>query len=55
MKFCYACHVHISGKPGMSQLLERLVEYAQGRDGVRFYSCMEIADFWLQREGTRVS
>jgi peptidoglycan/xylan/chitin deacetylase (PgdA/CDA1 family) len=55
MKFCYACHVHISGRPGMSQLLERFIEHAQRRDGVRFFSCMEIADFWLQREGTRVS
>jgi peptidoglycan/xylan/chitin deacetylase (PgdA/CDA1 family) len=54
MKFCYACHVHISGKPGMSRLLERFIEYAQGHEGVRFYRCIEIADFWLEREGVRV-
>lgn len=53
MKFCYACHVHISGRPGMSKLLDGFIEYAQSRAGVRFYTCMEIADFWLQREGAR--
>lgn len=50
MKFCYACHVHISGRPGMSQLLERFIEYAKARDGVRFYPCIEIANFWLEHE-----
>jgi peptidoglycan/xylan/chitin deacetylase (PgdA/CDA1 family) len=54
MKFCYACHVHISGRPGMSKLLDRFIEYAQGHDGVRFYPCIEIANFWLEREGANV-
>jgi peptidoglycan/xylan/chitin deacetylase (PgdA/CDA1 family) len=51
MKFCYACHVHISGRPGMSQLLDRFIGYAQQRDGVRFYPCIDIANFWLERSG----
>ena len=51
MKFCYACHVHISGRPGMSKLLDHFIEYAQGHDGVRFYPCIDIANFWLKREG----
>ena len=51
MKFCYACHVHISGRPGMSQMLDRFIAYAQQRDGVRFYPCIDIANFWLEREG----
>jgi peptidoglycan/xylan/chitin deacetylase (PgdA/CDA1 family) len=51
VKFCYACHVHISGRPGMSQLLDRFIGYAQQRDGVRFYPCIDIANFWLKGEG----
>jgi len=54
MKFCYACHVHVSGRPGMSKLLDRFIAYAQGRDGVRFYPCIDIANFWLEREGNEV-
>jgi peptidoglycan/xylan/chitin deacetylase (PgdA/CDA1 family) len=51
MKFCYACHVHISGRPGMSQMLDRFIAYAQQREGVSFYPCIDIANFWLEREG----
>jgi len=51
MKFCYACHVHISGRPGMAKLLDRFIEYAQGHDGVRFYPCIDIANVWLEGEG----
>jgi hypothetical protein len=35
----------------MSQLLDRFIAYAQQRDGVRFYPCIDIANFWLEREG----
>jgi len=52
MKFCYACHVHISGRPGMSKLLDHFIDYVQEHDGARFYSCIDIANFWLEREGT---
>jgi peptidoglycan/xylan/chitin deacetylase (PgdA/CDA1 family) len=48
MKFCYAAHVHISGRPGMSQMLDRFIAYAQQRDGVSFYPCIDIANFWLE-------
>jgi peptidoglycan/xylan/chitin deacetylase (PgdA/CDA1 family) len=51
MKFCYACHVHISGRPGMSQMLDRFIDYAQQREGVSFYRCIDLANFWLEREG----
>jgi peptidoglycan/xylan/chitin deacetylase (PgdA/CDA1 family) len=53
MKFCYACHVHISGRPGMSQLLDRFIAYAQQHEGVSFYPCIDIANFW--REGEKVT
>jgi allantoinase len=52
MKFCYACHMHVSGRAGMSQLLDRFIGYVQGYDGARFYPCIDIANFWLEREGT---
>jgi hypothetical protein len=52
MKFCYACHVHISGRPGMSKLLDHFIDYVQEHDGARFYSCIDIANCWLEREGT---
>jgi hypothetical protein len=51
MKFCYACHVHISGRPGMSKLLDNFIDYAQQHEGVQFYPCIDIANFWIQREG----
>src|SRR5574341_1773709 len=54
MKFCYACHVHISGRPGMSRLLDQFIDYVQGHDGVRFYPCIDIANFWLEGEENRV-
>lgn len=50
MKFCYSCHVHVSGRPGMSKLLDQFIEYAQGHEGVRFYPCIDIANFWLEGE-----
>ena len=54
MKFCYACHVHVSGRPGMSKLLDHFIGYVRGHDGVQFYPCIDIANFWLEREGNKV-
>jgi hypothetical protein len=34
----------------MSKLLSQFIEYAQEHDGVRFYPCIDIANFWLERE-----
>jgi len=51
MKFCFACHVHISGRPGMSKLLDQFIDYAKGHDGVRFYPCIDVANFWLAHDG----
>jgi hypothetical protein len=53
MKFCYACHVHISGRPGMSKLLDDFIDYALRHDGVRFYPCIDMANFWLERDGSK--
>ena len=50
MRFCYACHVHVTGRPAMSRLLDRFIDYARHHSGVAFYPCIEIANFWLQRE-----
>ncbi len=50
MKFCYACHVHISGKPGMSKLLDQFIDYARRQEGVQFYRCIDIANFWLEKQ-----
>jgi hypothetical protein len=36
----------------MSKLLDHFIEYVQGHDAVRFYPCIDIANFWLEREGT---
>jgi hypothetical protein len=32
MKFCYACHVHISGDRDEQALLNHFIEYAQQHD-----------------------
>ena len=55
MKFCYACHAHVSGRPGMSRLLNDFIEYALRHDGVGFYSCIDIANFWLEEEASAKS
>ncbi len=54
MKFCYACHVHVSGRSGMSKLLDHFIGYVQGHDGARFYPCIDIANYWLEKEGSKV-
>jgi allantoinase len=53
MKFCYVCHVHISGRPGMSKLLDQFIDHAQRHDRVQFYPCIDLANFWLEREGNK--
>jgi peptidoglycan/xylan/chitin deacetylase (PgdA/CDA1 family) len=55
MKFCYACHVHVSGRAGMSKLLDHFIDYVQRHDDARFYPCIDIANFWLEREGIKVA
>ncbi len=34
----------------MSKLLDHFIDYALGHDGVRFYPCIEIANFWLEHK-----
>lgn len=48
MKFCYACHVHVTGRPAMNKLLDRFLDYARRHEGVQFYRCIDIANFWLE-------
>lgn len=50
MKFCYACHVHVTGRPAMSKLLDRFLDYARRHEGVQFYRCIDVANFWLEQE-----
>lgn len=49
MRFCYACHVHVTGRPAMSRLLDRFLDHARSHSGVAFYRCIDIANFWLER------
>ena len=51
MKFCYVAHVHNSGRPGMARLLERFLGHAASREGVWFYRCIDLANFWLDGSG----
>lgn len=51
MRFCYACHVHVTGRPAMSRLLDRFIDYARRHSGVEFYRCIDVAEFWLERSG----
>jgi hypothetical protein len=37
----------------MSKLLDQFIDYAQQHDRVRFYPCIDVANFWLEREANR--
>jgi len=50
MKLCYVAHVHISGRPAMAKLLERFLEHAASHEGVWFYRCIDLANYWLEHE-----
>jgi len=50
MRFCYACHVHVTGRPAMSKVLDGFLHYARRHAGVAFYRCIDIANFWLAQE-----
>jgi hypothetical protein len=47
MKFCYAAHTHISGRPAMARLLDAFLEHARRRPGVWFGRGIDVAKFWL--------
>jgi len=38
----------------MSKLLDHFIDYAHGHSGVQFYPCVDIANFWLEREVNKV-
>ena len=46
---CYVLMTHpeLTGKPGRALMLDRLIEYIKGHDGVWFATCAEIAEWWL--------
>jgi hypothetical protein len=37
----------------MSKMLDQFIEYARGHEAVQFYPCIDIANFWLEREGIK--
>ncbi len=51
MKFCYAIHVHIGGRPGMAKVLDDFLTYVQGHEGVWFCRGIDLANYWLEHEG----
>ena len=51
MKFRYATHNFTGGRPGLAKVLERFLEYVKGHRGVWFCRCVDMAEFWAEREG----
>jgi allantoinase len=51
MKFCYAIHVHIGGRPGMAKVLDDFLAYVKGHEGVWFCRGIDMASYWLEHEG----
>jgi peptidoglycan/xylan/chitin deacetylase (PgdA/CDA1 family) len=49
MKFCYAVHSHLSGRPAMATLLDKFLSHVRKRSGVWFCRGIDMADFWLQQ------
>ena len=47
--FCLTIHPDVSGKPQVILMLERLIEYMSGHDGVRWATMDEIADDFAKR------
>ena len=51
MKFFYAMHSHKTGTPSMAKMLDKFIDYIKGHDDVWFCRCIDMANFWLDREG----
>ncbi len=47
--FCFTIHPDVSGRPQVLLMLERLIEYINGHDGVKWVTFEEIADDFAQR------
>jgi hypothetical protein len=50
MRLCYVAHVHNSGRPAMSRLLDEFLAHAASHPGVWFYRAIDLARFWLEHE-----
>ena len=50
MKFRYAMHNFTGGRPGLAKVFERFLEHVKSHRGVWFCRCMDIAEFWADRD-----
>ncbi|HLG74086.1 MAG TPA: polysaccharide deacetylase family protein [Chloroflexota bacterium] len=48
MKLCYAFHSHVTGRPVMSNLLDRFLSHVRQRPGVWLCRGIDLARFWLE-------
>jgi peptidoglycan/xylan/chitin deacetylase (PgdA/CDA1 family) len=51
MKFRYAMHNFTGGRPGLAKVFEKFLQYLKGHRGVWFCRCIDIAEFWAEKEG----
>jgi hypothetical protein len=47
--YCLTIHPDVSGRPQVLLMLERVIEYINGHDGVRWVTMEEIAEDFVQR------
>ena len=47
--YCLTIHPDVSGRPQVLLMLERLIEYINGHDGIKWATMEEIADDFVQR------
>ncbi|MFQ5682360.1 MAG: polysaccharide deacetylase family protein [Candidatus Binatia bacterium] len=52
MKFCYAMHNYIGGRPGMAKVFDNFLQYIKDLPGVWFCRSIDMANFWLENEKT---
>lgn len=51
IKFCYAFHSHVSGRPAMANVLDQFLTQARRRSGVWFCRAIDMAHYWLDVTG----
>ena len=52
--FTLTMHPYIIGRPGRLRMLERLIRYMQGYQGVEFMRAIDVADMWTARQEGRL-
>jgi peptidoglycan/xylan/chitin deacetylase (PgdA/CDA1 family) len=50
MKFRYAIHAHVGGRPGMARVLDKFLAHVRQQPGVWFCRNIDLARFWLEQE-----